>query len=98
MDLRLEGPNPVHYQQGDSYEEFGLQVSDSQPENFIRRVSIKYSSPFGAFFTTPGVHHVNYTIQTPWIEGKPTITKTRYFFLLLFIVIYFGILYYIYNL
>lgn len=80
MDLRLEGPNPVHYQQGDSYEEFGLQVSDSQPENFIRRVSIKYSSPFGAFFTTPGVHHVNYTIQTPWIEGKPTITKTRKIF------------------
>jgi hypothetical protein len=52
-------------------------VSDSQPENFIRRVSIDYSSALGAYFVEPGVHYVNYTIQTPWIEGKPTITKTR---------------------
>lgn len=77
MDLRLEGPNPIYYQQGDSYEEHGLQVSDSQPENFIRRVSIQYSTPLGAYFAQPGTHHVNYTIQTPWIDGKSTITKTR---------------------
>lgn len=29
MDLRLEGPNPIYYQQGDSYEEHGLQVRNS---------------------------------------------------------------------
>lgn len=77
MDLRLDGPNPIYLKQGDSYEEYGLQVSDSQPENFARKVSIKYSAPFGQYFKRPATYEVNYTIQTPWIETKPNITKVR---------------------
>lgn len=78
MDLYLDGPNPSTYQQGDSYIEHGLQVSDHQPENFVRRVSIRYSSPLGAFFAEPAVHFVHYTVQTPWLPTKANITKTRY--------------------
>eukprot|EP00602_Paraphysomonas_sp_CaronLab_P007154 CAMPEP_0185032850 /NCGR_PEP_ID=MMETSP1103-20130426/21335_1 /TAXON_ID=36769 /ORGANISM="Paraphysomonas bandaiensis, Strain Caron Lab Isolate" /LENGTH=725 /DNA_ID=CAMNT_0027568907 /DNA_START=27 /DNA_END=2204 /DNA_ORIENTATION=+ len=77
IDLTLDGPNPIYYQQGDSYEEHGLRVSDSQPDIFMRRVSIHYSMPFGAYFTDPGVHYVYYTIQTPWMEKTANITKTR---------------------
>lgn len=78
MDLSLDGPNPSLYQQGDSYEEHGLQVSDHQPENFVRRVSIHYSSPLGSIFWEPNTHYVYYTVQTPWLPLKANITKTRY--------------------
>jgi hypothetical protein len=78
MDLHLDGPNPAVYQQGDTYEEHGLQVSDHQPENFMRRVSIQYSSPLGSYFSEPGTHYVYYTIQTPWLPSRANITKTRY--------------------
>lgn len=63
---------------GDSYEEFGLQLSDSQPENFVRQVSIKYSAPFGGYFKEPATYDVFYTVQTPWMSGdKTNITKIR---------------------
>ncbi len=77
MDLRLDGPNPMHLKQGDTYEEFGLQLSDSQPENFVRQVSIKYSAPFGAYFKEPATYEVSYTVQTPWMEDRTNITKIR---------------------
>ncbi len=78
MDLSLDGPNPLYYKQGDSYEEHGLQVSDSQPENFVRRVQIDYSHPFGAYFSKPGTFEVSYTIETPWLGASTNITKIRY--------------------
>jgi hypothetical protein len=77
MDLSLDGPNPITYRQGDTYEEHGLQVSDSQPENFVRKVQIDYSHPFGAYFRQPGHFEVMYTIQTPWLGADRNITKTR---------------------
>ena len=77
MDLNLDGPNPVTYKQGDTYEEHGLQVSDSQPENFVRKVQIDYSDPFGAYFRYPGHFDVTYTIQTPWLGSETNISKIR---------------------
>ena len=77
MDLILDGPNPVRYRQGDTYEEHGLQVSDSQTENFARRVQIDYSDPFGAYFQSPGEFEVLYTIETPWLGLETNITKIR---------------------
>jgi hypothetical protein len=77
MDLTLDGPNPLYAKQGDSYEEHGLQVSDSQPENFVRKVQIEYSDPFGQYFSKPGQFEVLYTIQTPWLGAGKNITKVR---------------------
>lgn len=73
----MDGPNPLLAQQGDSYEEYGLQISDNQPEHFVRKVQIEYSEPFGTYFTEVGQFEVLYTIQTPWLGPSKNITKRR---------------------
>lgn len=55
-ELKLNGPKEVYLQQGDSYEEFGVEIVDQNSENYSRLLKIEYSEPLGTITQNPHLH------------------------------------------
>mmetsp|Transcript_27936 Transcript_27936/g.35016 ORF Transcript_27936/g.35016 Transcript_27936/m.35016 type:complete len:757 (+) Transcript_27936:49-2319(+) len=64
--MTIKGKNPMHLQQCDNYEEYGVHIVDENDEGLTRNVHIEYSQPLGYCLREMGSFHVNYTLETPW--------------------------------
>jgi hypothetical protein len=56
------GPNPLEVQQCSLYEEFGVQMSDGNVEDYSRLLKITYSRPLGSCLHSLESVVVNYTV------------------------------------
>lgn len=67
----IHGTDPktgiTHLSQGGRYEEYGVDVTDDNAEEYLRSLKITYSRPLPqGCLLDMGEFYVNYTVATPW--------------------------------
>lgn len=74
--LVLRGDNPMELRQCSAYVEPGLDIVDTNAEDYQRTLSIEYSEPLGGCLPRTGDFTVKYTVQTNWTD-PPYVSAER---------------------
>jgi hypothetical protein len=80
--LVMEGPDPMILEQGSPYVELGVTIVDEDTGDLKRRFTADYNDapdlmhPSG-FVKRCGQSVVSYSIDTPWISSRPTLSTSR---------------------
>ena len=80
--LMVEGGERVVIKQGSTYLEKGVTIKDDNTVDLTRRFTTSYEHAqelmeISGFVNRCGSYKVEYSIDTPWIVGAPTVTATR---------------------
>lgn len=78
--LLINGDNPLTLQQGSSYAELGVRITDEDSGDLKRRFTTDYSSAgdlMGPFVQRCGASTVTYVLDTPWIVSRPQVSASR---------------------
>lgn len=75
--LMIEGSNPMYIKEGETYKEMGVKIVDDNTGDLKRRFTTDYAEASVLAESRCGVGMVRYSIETPWIRGRPSVTAER---------------------